>query len=77
LHLHEFDGFGLKQLIDNDPVTANKCVPLVFVTTGTTRENLKRAYKMSVQGIFYKPPQYDKWKNLIQQIYDYWQTASF
>lgn len=76
LHLHEFNGFGLKELIDNDPVAGNKSVPLVFVTTGTTPDNLRRAYKMSVQGIFYKPPQYDTWKRLVQQIYDYWQLAS-
>jgi CheY-like chemotaxis protein len=76
LHLQEFDGLQLKEMMSRDMQISNKCVPLIFITTGTTRENLKRAYKMSVQGIFYKPPQYDQWKQLIKDIYEYWQTAS-
>ena len=76
LHLQEFDGFHLREKISQDRVISDKCIPLIFVTTGTTRENLRRAYQSSVQGIFYKPPQYDKWKYLIRDIYEYWQAAA-
>jgi DNA-binding NtrC family response regulator len=75
LHLQELDGFELKEKITSDPVISAKSIPLIFVTTGTTRENLIRAYKASTQGIFIKPPQYDRWKTLIKNIYDYWQDA--
>lgn len=75
LHLQELDGFQLKEKIANDPLIAEKNIPLIFVTTGTTKENLNRAYRGSTQGIFIKPPQYDRWKSLIKSIYDYWQDA--
>src|SRR5690349_1533690 len=62
LHLQELDGFQLQERIRNNEVISCKCIPLIFVTTGTTKENLTRAYRASTQGIFFKPPQYDKWK---------------
>jgi len=76
LHLQELDGFQLQEKIMNTPEIIQKCIPLVFVTTGTTKENLSRAYRISTQGIFFKPPQYDRWKYLLKGIYDYWQQAS-
>ena len=76
LHLQELDGFHLQERIKNDEEISRKCIPLIFVTTGTTRENLARAYRASTQGIFIKPPQYDKWKFLLKDIYDYWQDAT-
>ena len=75
LHLHELDGFQLQELIKNNSGISSKCIPLIFITTGTTKENLARIYKESIQGVFIKPPQYDQWKNLLQQIYEYWQYA--
>ena len=75
LHLHEVDGFHLQDQIKNNEAICRKCIPLVFVTTGTTKENLAKAYRSSAQGIFYKPPQYEKWKSLLKSIYDYWQDA--
>ena len=76
LHLQELDGFQLQEIVKSDKAISAKCIPLIFVTTGTTKENLIRIYKDSTQGIFYKPAQYDSWKNLLKQIYDYWQHAS-
>jgi CheY-like chemotaxis protein len=75
LHLHEVDGFHLQDQIKSNDEISRKCIPLIFVTTGTTKENLARAYRSSAQGIFYKPPEYDKWKSLLKDIYDYWQDA--
>lgn len=75
LHLHELDGFQLQEMIKNNSAISRKCIPLIFITTGTTKENLARIYKESTQGVFIKPPQYDQWKNLLQQIYEYWQYA--
>ncbi|HTE26061.1 response regulator [Flavitalea sp.] len=75
LHLQEINGFQLLDKIRNNDEISRKCIPLIFVTTGTTKENLARAYRLSVQGIFYKPPQYEKWKSLLKDIYDYWQDA--
>ena len=75
LHLQEIDGLQLLEKIKNNEEISRKCIPLIFVTTGTTKENLTKVYRSSTQGIFYKPPQYDKWKSLLKDIYDYWQDA--
>ena len=75
LHLHEFDGFQLQEKIRSSEEISRKSIPLIFVTTGTTKENLTKAYKASTQGIFIKPPQYEKWKSLLKDIYDYWEDA--
>jgi CheY-like chemotaxis protein len=75
LHLHEVNGFQLRERIANNEEISRKCIPLVFVTTGTTKENIAKAYRSSVQGLFYKPPEYDKWKSLLRDIFDYWQDA--
>ncbi|RYY13951.1 MAG: response regulator, partial [Chitinophagaceae bacterium] len=75
LHLHELDGFQLQEKIKADVDINLKGIPLIFVTTGTTKENLAKAYRSGTQGIFHKPPQYDQWKILLKNIYDYWQDA--
>ena len=75
LHLQEIDGLQLQEKLKDSEEISRKCIPLIFVTTGTTKENLTRVYRSSAQGLFYKPPQYDKWKSLLKDIYDYWQDA--
>jgi CheY-like chemotaxis protein len=65
-------GFELRAYIRKEPDLDIKCIPFLFFTTGASRQFVEKAYSLSVQGIFQKPPQYEKWKVLIKEIVDYW-----
>ena len=65
-------GFEMRQIIRNDPDLDIKCIPFIFFTTGASRQFVEKAYSLSVQGIFQKPPQYDQWALIIKKIIEYW-----
>ena len=65
-------GFELREILRNDPDLDIKCIPYIFFTNGASRQFVEKAYSLSVQGIFEKPPQYDKWKDIIKEIVAYW-----
>jgi CheY-like chemotaxis protein len=65
-------GFELREFIRRDPDLDIKCIPYIFFTSGASRQFVEKAYSLSVQGIFQKPPQYEKWKGMVKEIVDYW-----
>lgn len=65
-------GFELREAIRKDPDLDIKCIPYIFFTTGASRQIVEKAYSLSVQGIFQKPAQFEKWKGMVKKIIDYW-----
>jgi CheY-like chemotaxis protein len=69
------DGFELRKTIYQDPNLAQKCVPYLFFSTFVSEQVVKQAYLMSVQGYFVKPNTYDKLKETMRRIVEYWQEC--
>ncbi len=49
-----------------------KCIPYLFFSTSVDKKAVYDAYTMSVQGFFLKPDSYDRLKNTINVIIQYW-----
>lgn len=75
INMPGMDGFQLRSLILGDELLKHKCIPYIFFTTGATLQTVQLAYEQSVQGIFAKPPGYDKWTELIRNMVTYWQDC--
>ena len=54
---------------------SEKCIPYLFFSTSVDKKAVYDAYTMSVQGFFLKPHKYEKLKNTIRVIVEYWQEC--
>lgn len=73
VNLPGVNGIEFKQQIDQDEYLRKKCVPYVFYSTSINQNSVNRAYdKLTVQGYFKKCSEYEKIKQTIKVIYDYW-----
>jgi len=65
-------GFELRKVVFNDGALREKCIPFIFMTTGLSPEMIRKAYQLSVQGIFQKPSSLVEWTRQLKIIIDYW-----
>jgi CheY-like chemotaxis protein len=72
INLQPENGFDIRQTVYNDPELRKKCIPYIFYTTNASPIAIEQAYKLSVQGIFQKPGNYNKWKSLVGNMVSYW-----
>lgn len=76
INMPKMDGFKIRQIVFDDPVLRDKCVPYVFLTTsGDNTEFMKRSYELSIQGYFTKPNDYRDYEQLLTDIIRYWKVA--
>jgi CheY-like chemotaxis protein len=75
INLPSLNGFDIRKIIRLDTALARKCIPYIFFTTGGSPQMVTQAYDLSVQGIFQKPDNYEKWKILLLNIIRYWKDC--
>jgi CheY-like chemotaxis protein len=76
INLPKQSGLSFKKQIDADPQLRERSIPFVFYTTGIDQKNIDEAYtKMTVQGYFQKPANYNEIKKTIKVILDYWKIC--
>jgi len=69
------DGFELRSRIYSDDKLKLKLVPFLFLSTSYQPADILRAYELSVQGYFKKPPTFVELKELLQTIIAYWDKS--
>lgn len=76
INMPGMNGFELrKKTFENDKL-AEKAAPYIFLTTaGNDPDLMRRAYKVSTQGYFAKPYDYNEYKELLTTIIKYWKVA--
>ena len=52
-----------------------KSIPYLFFSTSAEQKQVIDAYSRSIQGFFVKPNNYNKLKNTIMKIVEYWQEC--
>ncbi len=72
VNLPVMDGIILRTKICDNEYLKEKSIPFVFFTTTATKEAIKQAYDMTVQGYFEKPSSIKDLKIMLQVILDYW-----
>jgi len=69
-------GIEFKRQVDSDSELRQKSIPFVFFSTSIDQLAVNEAYtKMTVQGFFQKPGNYDQIKNVIKVIVEYWKIC--
>jgi YesN/AraC family two-component response regulator len=76
INMPKLNGLDLREIIYNDVKLSSRCTPYVFLTTSYgSQENINRAFKLSVQGFFVKPNDYNDYTNLMEDIIKYWKRS--
>jgi len=73
--LPRMDGPTLRRRIEADEELRAKAIPFVFLSTTVSKAMVKEVYAMNVQGLFEKGDRFEEIKNVLKQIYEYWQTC--
>lgn len=70
------NGLDLKKKIDGNPHLRKKSIPFIFYSTSSGQQDVNEAYtQMTIQGFFRKANEYDKMKEMIKLIIDYWSVC--
>lgn len=73
VNLPKQTGTEFKQCIDDHPDLRKKSIPFVFFSTAADEVTVNEAYtKMTVQGFFKKPNNFNEIKRILKIIVDYW-----
>jgi CheY-like chemotaxis protein len=67
------NGIDFKRDVDENPELRKKSIPFLFFSTAASQKNIDEAYtEMVVQGFFKKEFSYDRMKEMLRTIFDYW-----
>jgi len=75
INMPKLNGMELREQIHNNEDLRLKCIPYLFFTTTANQQHVIDAYSKSVQGFFVKPAKYEKLKEIIRKIIEYWQEC--
>lgn len=71
----KLNGMELREKIFNNEDLRKKSIPYLFFSTSAEQKHVIEAYSRSVQGFFVKSNDYEKIKNTIVKIVEYWQEC--
>jgi CheY-like chemotaxis protein len=69
------NGLELKKNIESREYLKKKSIPFVYLTTTADKDQIKKAYALTVQGFFQKGQSYDDLKEVITHIVSYWKKC--
>jgi CheY-like chemotaxis protein len=75
IEMPKLNGMALREQVNNNENLRLKCIPYLFFTSSDDQEHVINAYSKSVQGFFIKPSSFEKLKNTIRKIVEYWQEC--
>jgi CheY-like chemotaxis protein len=65
-------GFELRNIILEEEVLGDKDIPYIFISNAQDEYSVKQANKLSIQGYIHKGNDYNKNKEKIKNLVDYW-----
>lgn len=75
INMPKLNGLELREKIHNNEDLRLKSIPYLFFSTSGEQQHVIDAYSRSIQGFFVKPRSYDKLKNVMVKIVEYWQEC--
>lgn len=75
INMPKFNGFELRERIQQNDEARIKAIPFLFFTTAIDPAHITDAYSKSIQGFFIKPFDFNELKATIKAIADYWQRC--
>ena len=75
INMPKLNGMELREKVHNNEDLRLKSIPYLFFSTSAEQKHVIDAYSRSIQGFFVKPNNYEKLKNTIVKIVEYWQEC--
>lgn len=75
INMPKLNGMELREKIHSNEDLRRKSIPYLFFTTSAEQQHVIDAYSRSIQGFFVKSDNYDKIKNTMRKIVEYWQEC--
>lgn len=75
INMPKLNGMELREKVHNNEDLRLKSIPYLFFSTSAEQKHVIDAYSRSIQGFFIKPTNYDKLKNVMVKIVEYWQEC--
>jgi len=75
INMPKINGLQLREIIYNDEVLNSKAIPFVFLSTAASQDQVDAAYKLTVQGYFEKGTDFEKLKQKLHLILEYWKEC--
>jgi len=75
INMPKLNGMELREKIINNEDLRMKSIPYLFFSTSAEQRHVIDAYSRSIQGFFIKPASYEKLKNTLRKIVEYWQEC--
>ena len=75
INMPKLNGIELREKVHNNEDLRLKSIPYLFFSTSAEQKHIIDAYSRSIQGFFIKPHGYEKLKDTIRRIVEYWQEC--
>jgi CheY-like chemotaxis protein len=72
INMPKLGGFELRNIILNEEILMDKDIPYIFISNAQDEHSIKEANKLSIQGFIQKGDDYNKYKEKIRNLVDYW-----
>lgn len=76
INMPHLNGLEVRNQMEEDAELKHKCIPFVFFTTSASKDTVREAYSLNVQGFFTKPSSITEMKDLINEILIYWRKCN-
>jgi CheY-like chemotaxis protein len=75
INMPKLSGLELREKVINNEDLRLKSIPYLFFSTSAEQKHVIDAYSRSIQGFFVKPKSYEKLKQMMMKIVEYWQEC--
>ena len=75
INLPGMNGLTFRSVIQQNEYLKTKSIPFIFFTTGTSKQQVKAAYDLTVQGFFVKPSSFIELQSRLKTIVEYWSNC--
>ncbi|PZR24288.1 MAG: response regulator [Flavobacterium psychrophilum] len=72
INMPKLGGFELRDMILEEEILADKDIPYIFISNAQDEYSIKQANKLAIQGYIHKGNDYNRYKEKIKNLIDYW-----
>lgn len=75
INMPRMNGIEVRSAIHQDEYLRNKSIPFIFYSTAVSMDQLREAYKLTIQGFFIKEQKFDALQQTLKEILEYWKKC--
>lgn len=75
INMPEMGGLAVRKKINEDPALREKSIPFIFFSTAASPDQIREAYRLTVQGFFLKEQTFAETEKIFRMILAYWRKC--